>query len=246
MAAQRDEDPKVVYVKSKKGKQGRIKKTALYDLHQAIGCKMVPYAGYSLPLFYTHSQGGYTKEHLWCRSPGHASLFDISHMGQFRVFGKDKEAFLEALMVADVRDLKEDHARLSLLTNRSGGILDTVIVSKCDNNIYFVVNGMTKSTDYSHFEKCLQYAGADGDFVMMYSLCKTHSLLSLQGPAAAEALQKLVPQNIHLHKLPFMTGIRAPINDVESCRITRYVFSVMIRFIWTNAHSHGNALVCPI
>jgi Aminomethyltransferase folate-binding domain len=209
------------FVKKKKDPRSRLKKTALYDIHMEIGCKMVPYAGYLLPLYYNHSNGGIIKEHLWCRTPGRASLFDISHMGQFRVFDKDRYNFLESLMVSDVRNLKDDHACLSVLTNENGGILDTVIVSQCDDNVYMVVNGLTRSTDYAHFEKYVTVAGVLESFIFMYSLDKSHSLLSLQGPGAAAALQPLVPSNVHLHKIPFMTGIRTSINQKESCRITR-------------------------
>lgn len=103
-----------------------LAKTALYDLHVKLGGKMVPFAGYSLPVQYP---AGVLASHLHTRNAGCASLFDVGHMGQIKWRGKDRIAFLERVCVADVASLKPRTSALTLITLPSGGILDDSIVS---------------------------------------------------------------------------------------------------------------------
>ena len=91
------------------------------DLHVERGGKMVPFAGYELPVQYAGA--GVLKEHMHCRAPGKASVFDVGHMGQIKWTGADRAAFLEKCVVGDIKGLGAGEGRLSLLTNESGGIV---------------------------------------------------------------------------------------------------------------------------
>lgn len=101
-------------------------KTKLYDLHVSLGGKMVPFAGYELPVQY--DQLGVLKEHIHTRSVNSASLFDVSHMGQIKWHGKDAVKFLEKMVVSDLQSLKVGEAKLSLIMNENGGYLHLYII----------------------------------------------------------------------------------------------------------------------
>lgn len=198
---------------------GDLVKTALNDLHKELGGNMVPFAGYELPVLYEGENGGVMKEHLWCRSEGKASLFDVSHMGQIRWHGADRVAFLERLVVSDIAGLADGHGCLSLVTNTNGGILDDTVITKEQDYIYMVVNGATKFDDMKHFEEQMN-EHFQGDVSMEY-LGDDMQLLALQGPGAAAAVSKLVPSSLDLVKMPFMTGTNTTLDGVDGCRITR-------------------------
>lgn len=112
--------------------------TSLYNLHKELGGDMVPFAGYSLPVLYKSPNGGVMKEHLWCRSEGKSSLFDVSHMGQIRWHGKDRVKFLERVVVGDIGGLGVGSGCLSLVTNKEGGILDDTVITKYEDYVYMV------------------------------------------------------------------------------------------------------------
>ncbi len=101
-------------------------RTALYDLHVQLGGKMVPFAGYSLPVQYPD---GVLASHLHTRKENSASLFDVGHMGQLKWYGKDRVAFLERVCLADVAGMAPGASALTLITLPTGGILDDSIVS---------------------------------------------------------------------------------------------------------------------
>lgn len=179
---------------------------------------MVPFAGYELPVLYKGDNGGVMKEHLWCRSDGKASLFDVSHMGQIRWRGRDRAAFLEKIVVGDIAGLSEGSGCLSLVTNANGGIIDDTVITNAGDYIYMVVNGATKFGDMKHFKE--QMESFDGDVNMEY-LEDSMQLLAIQGPGAAEAVSKLLPGAFDLTKMAFMTGVDTTLDGVDGCRITR-------------------------
>lgn len=109
---------------------GPLEKTAFYQMHVDMKGKMVPFAGYELPVLYEHEGGGVMNETLHCRAPGKASVFDVSHMGQIKWTGKDAADFVEKCVVGDVKGLKSGEGRLTLITNATGGIIDDTVVSK--------------------------------------------------------------------------------------------------------------------
>mmetsp|Transcript_90262 Transcript_90262/g.260242 ORF Transcript_90262/g.260242 Transcript_90262/m.260242 type:complete len:231 (+) Transcript_90262:80-772(+) len=193
-------------------------KTACYDLHQELGGDMVPFAGYELPVLYKGENGGVMKEHLWCRSEGKASLFDVSHMGQIRWHGKDRASFLEKVVVGDIQGLAAGSGLLSLITNEKGGIIDDTVITNAGDYIYMVVNGATKFGDMQHFEE--QLAEFDGDASFEY-LEDSMQLLAIQGPGASAAVAKLLPDGFDLTKMAFMTGTDTTLDGIAGCRITR-------------------------
>lgn len=108
---------------------GGLEKTAYHQMHVDMKGKMVPFAGYELPVLYEHDGGGVMNETLHCRAEGKASVFDVSHMGQIKWTGKDAGDFIEKCVVGDIKGLKEGEGRLTLITNASGGIVDDTVVS---------------------------------------------------------------------------------------------------------------------
>ena len=176
---------------------------------------MVPFAGYELPVLYDVPEwGGIVKEHLHCRAK--ASVFDVSHMGQIKWFGKDRVKFLETLVVGDVAGLGVGEARLSLLTNPDGGIIDDTIITNAGDYTYMIVNGATKTGDMAHFDA--QLKAFQGD--VTYEYFHEQQLLALQGPAAAATLQALVPGDVDLRKVNFMTGFDTKVGGLAA-RVTR-------------------------
>jgi aminomethyltransferase len=158
--------------------------------HRARGGRMVPFAGYSMPVQYE----GIIAEHLWTRSS--AGLFDVSHMGQLIVAGADADKALEALLPADLAILKEARPKYSLLLNVDGGIIDDLMVTRRGDHFYLVVNGATKEGDIAHFQAALPRT-------VVLDHMKEQALLALQGPKAVDALARLVPE---VAALTFMTA----------------------------------------
>ena len=214
-----------------------LQKTALYEFHQSLGGDMVSFAGYSLPIMYKGGKAeasGIMNEHLWCRTPGNASIFDVSHMGQIRVRGSDRVKFLETLVVGDIQGLGEDDSCLSLLTNENGGIIDDTVITNVGEFIDMVINGATKDTDLKHIRQ--QMSAFDGQ-VELDLLHETHGLIALQGPGAVEALLPFLPCNLDMTQMKFMSSTDIRMNDVN-CRMTRYVLGkfgtvvVLLILLW--------------
>lgn len=196
-----------------------LAKTALNSLHRELGGDMVPFAGYELPVLYKSDHGGVMKEHLWCRSDGKASLFDVSHMGQIRWRGRDRSAFLETVVVGDVAGLEEGAGCLSLVTNERGGIIDDTVITNAGDHVYMVVNGATKFGDMKHFRE--QMDRFDGDVSMEY-LEDSMQLLAVQGPGAADAVARILPGGFDLTRMAFMTGAETTLDGgIDGCRVTR-------------------------
>jgi aminomethyltransferase len=162
----------------------------LNDWHIARGARMVPFAGYLMPIQYE----GIIAEHKWTRES--AGLFDVSHMGQLLITGEDLDAALEAILPADMSLLKDGRLRYSLLLNDSGGIVDDLMVTRREDHFYMVVNGATKAGDIEVLRARLpDHVGLDH--------LTSQALLALQGPKAVDALARLAPG---VAELTFMTG----------------------------------------
>ncbi|KAJ3124010.1 hypothetical protein HK098_001441 [Nowakowskiella sp. JEL0407] len=176
------------------------KKTALYDFHLANGAKMVPFAGWDMPVSYASI--GALASHHWTRE--NASIFDVSHMLQTKWTGKDRTKFLEKLIVADCEELPIGSSTLSLFINKDGGIIDDTVINKQDDKAYYVVsNAGCADKDLTHIRKELaefQNVGGDVDV----QIIETHSLIALQGPKAAKVIQEL--SGVDLNDFKFMTG----------------------------------------
>jgi aminomethyltransferase len=166
--------------------------TPLHALHLELGAKMVPFAGYSMPVQYPM---GLMAEHAHTRTA--AGLFDVSHMGQLLLRGPDAAAAFESLMPVDVMDLPVGKQRYGLLTTDAGTIIDDLMfIKRGEQEIFVIVNGACKVGDIAHMQAKI---GKRCSIVPM----PTHGLLALQGPQAAQALQRVVPG---VDKLVFMTG----------------------------------------
>ena len=148
-------------------------------LHRELGARMVPFAGYTMPIQYD----GIIAEHQWTRTS--AGLFDVSHMGQI-LFDLDTDAALEAILPGDITGLAENAIRYSMLLNDQGGILDDLMVTRRANDLYMVVNGATKHDDIADMKARLP-AGTRIDYRPDWAL------LALQGPKAVEVLERLAP-----------------------------------------------------
>lgn len=165
--------------------------------HRVRGARMVPFAGYEMPVQYE----GIIAEHLWTRA--HAGLFDVSHMGQLMVTGEGAAEALEALLPGDISVLKPGRIRYSLLLAEDGGILDDLMVTNVTPpdaeapSYYVVVNGATKWDDIAHLREHLP------DEITL-SLMDDRALLALQGPEAAQALEAVIPGATA--ELKFMQG----------------------------------------
>ena len=172
-----------------------LKTTPLHALHRDLGAKMVPFAGYEMPV---HYPGGILAEHRQCRES--AALFDVSHMGQVRLAGADAAAALETLVPCDIVGLAPGQQRYALFTNAAGGILDDLMVSRRlhegVDDLLLVVNAACKDADLRHLTTNL------GHRCLVQPLPE-RALLALQGPKAVTALARLNPA---VTALTFMTG----------------------------------------
>ncbi|WP_265533744.1 glycine cleavage system aminomethyltransferase GcvT [Pseudomonas saponiphila] len=159
-------------------------KTPLHSLHLELGARMVPFAGYDMPVQYPL---GVMKEHQHTREQ--AGLFDVSHMGQIRLSGFNAAQALETLVPVDILDLPVGMQRYAMFTNEQGGILDDLMVANLgDGQLFLVVNAACKEQDLAHLRRHL------GEQCDIQPLFEERALLALQGPAAVKVLARLAPE----------------------------------------------------
>jgi len=163
-----------------------LNRTVLYDLHLELGAKMVPFAGYEMPVQYPM---GVLKEHLHCRAA--AGLFDVSHMGQVLLRPKagvlaDVARALERLVPVDILGLAEGRQRYALFTNDAGGIIDDLMVANRGDHLFLVVNAACKAGDIAHLRQHLSESCEIEEVT-------DRALLALQGPGAEAALAAISP-----------------------------------------------------
>ncbi|MEJ2116676.1 MAG: glycine cleavage system aminomethyltransferase GcvT [Alphaproteobacteria bacterium] len=190
-----------------------ILRTPLYHLHLELGAKMVPFAGYEMPVQYPQ---GLLKEHLHTREA--AGLFDVSHMGQALLVGESHEqtaTMLETLVPADIIGLERGQQRYTQLLNEEGGIIDDLIVTRSpspedDGTLMLVVNADRKDLDYAHLHTHL----ADG---IRLDIQENLAMIALQGPAAATVMDQLCPKAT---TLPFMGAMAAELAGLD-CHVSR-------------------------
>ncbi|GAB2647513.1 glycine cleavage system aminomethyltransferase GcvT [Vibrio panuliri] len=155
--------------------------TPLHALHLEAGAKMVPFAGYDMPVQY---KLGVKKEHLHTREQ--AGLFDVSHMGQLRLKGSGAAEYLETLVPVDIVDLPVGNQRYAFFTNPQGGIMDDLMVANLGDHLFVVVNAACKKQDIAHLQATLP-EGVELEVIT------DRALLALQGPKAVEVLKRLQP-----------------------------------------------------
>ena len=186
--------------------------TPLHALHLRLGARMVPFAGYAMPVQYP---AGLMAEHKQCREA--AALFDVSHMGQVRLVGADAAAALETLVPVDVIDLGPGRQRYAFFTNATGGLLDDLMVVRPDTSaqgafgdLFLVVNAGCKDADIRHLQTHIGHR-------CQVQPTPDRALLALQGPKAVDALARL---NAGVAQMAFMTGAVFVLQGVP-CMVTR-------------------------
>jgi aminomethyltransferase len=188
-----------------------LNRTPLYDEHAKRGAKLVPFAGYEMPVQYPT---GVLTEHNWTRT--HAGLFDVSHMGQCFIVADDfmrAAASLEKLVPADITGLEPLQQRYTQLLNTDGGILDDLMVSRSASTgrLYVVVNAGRKDTDYAHIESHLPLG-------VRLERLDDLALIALQGPEAEDVLAKLNPKVRNIRFMFFERLEFAGLKDVHVSR----------------------------
>ncbi len=182
-----------------------LRTTPLNDLHVSLGARMVPFAGYSMPVQYPL---GVLGEHLHTRQK--AGLFDVSHMGQLRLVGPQAAAAFESLMPVDVVDLPVGKQRYGLLLNQQGGIIDDLMFVNRGADLFVIVIGACKAGDIAHIQA---HIGQQCEVIPM----PEQALLALQGPQAVDVLREL---NAGVDDLVFMTGAPLTLAGID-CYVTR-------------------------
>lgn len=184
-----------------------MKKTALYDKHVALGAKMVPFAGFDMPVQYA----GVTEEHFAVRDA--VGIFDVSHMGQFWIEGAGAKELLQHVTTNNVDNLEDGKAQYSCLPNGKGGIVDDLIVYKVADEKYFVVvNASNIEKDWEHMSRH-NHAGAK-----MTNVSDDISLIAIQGPKAMETMQKLV--DVNLSEIPYYHFVIGSVDGVKDVIIS--------------------------
>jgi len=179
---------------------GELRETPLAGLHRELGARMVPFAGYAMPVQYP---AGLMAEHHHTRNA--AGLFDVSHMGQLTLSGPDAAAAFESLMPVDVIGLGVNKQRYGLMLNDAGGIIDDLMFVNRGTDIFVIVNGACKHGDLAHIQ-----ARIGGRCTVTPQFDR--ALLALQGPQAVTALARLLPG---VDQLVFMTGMAAQWNGAD-------------------------------
>ena len=169
-------------------------------MHVELGARLVPFAGYEMPVQYT---AGILAEHRHTRT--HASLFDVSHMGQARLHGAGMASALEAMVPMDLQGLAFGRQRYAFFTNDAGGILDDLMVTNAGDFLYVVVNAARKTHDFELLKN------------LELEILADRALLALQGPAASSVIARLAPR---LATMPFMSSDAAKVGDFI-CQVSR-------------------------
>ena len=189
-----------------------LKKTPLHELHVQNGGKMVPFAGFSMPLDYANES--ISSSHLHVRAVG--GLFDVSHMLQSIISGANRVKLLESISVGDVANLPAGSSLLSLITNENGGIEDDCIITNAGDYIYLVTNAGCIDKD----KRILEEAKDTVKSVNIEYIQSSHALIAVQGPKVASILQKGIA-SYDLTDQRFMTSRVAEVAGIKECRVTR-------------------------
>jgi aminomethyltransferase len=177
-----------------------LRRTPLHDRHVALGARMVPFAGWEMPVQYE----GVIQEHKAVRND--AGVFDVSHMGELEVEGPTARDLLQATLSNDVDKLQPGQAQYSLITNEDGGIVDDVIVYRIDEHRYLVVvNASNRETDFAWFKE-RELRGSD-----VRDVSDDYALLAVQGPRALERLG-LAPGTPFTFELAQLDGVEVMVN----------------------------------
>ncbi len=203
-----------------------LRQTPLHALHLAWGAKMVPFAGYDMPVSYP---SGILAEHAHARQS--AALFDVSHMGQIRLAGADAALALESLVPVDVLGLAVGRQRYGFFTNASGGILDDLMIARRPDDLLLVVNAACKDADLQHLMTHLGHR-------CTVSALPERALLALQGPLAVQAAARLAPA---LATMKFMDAQFVTVAGID-CFVSRSGYTGEDGFEISVPNQHAVAL----
>ncbi len=216
-----------------------MKNTALTEKHIALGAKMVPFAGYNMPVQYE----GVKAEHDYVRNG--VGVFDVSHMGEFVLKGENTIALLQKVTSNDVSKMVDGQAQYTCMPNNDGGIVDDLIIYRKSDTEYFVV------VNASNIDKDWNWITSHNDLgVDMENRSDAYSLLAVQGPKAAEAMQSLTPVDlVGMKYYTFEMGEFAGIKDVMisatgytgSGGFELYVKNEDVNQVWDRVFEAGKA-----
>jgi aminomethyltransferase len=182
-----------------------LKKTPLYNLHLELSAKIVPYAGYLMPVQYAK---GTLHEHRHCRN--HAGFFDISHLGQCMILGDDAAYELGQLIPSDIADLKVGEQKYTVLTNNTGGIIDDIMITRIESGLMISVNAACKNKVFNYLRQHLSNQ-------CLFNELTGQALFAIQGPAAASVMENFSDTAT---QLSFMQACGAEISGIK-CNISR-------------------------
>lgn len=236
---------------------GTSRVTKLHSYHkERLGGKMVEFAGYDMPVLYAGDKGGVIKEHMHTRAS--CGVFDVSHMGQTHFKGPQAAAFLEHMTVVDTQALHHGKASLSLLMNEQGGITDDCIITKVnDEHFYVVLNAGCKDGDMAHM---LNHMGKF-NCTMEYHSEDERSLIAVQGPKAQRVLEEALGGSVNLTNMDFMESTNALTFESQPIIVSRcgYTgedgFEVSVRnedieafmeALWKVKESDGEQVAVPV
>ena len=219
-----------------------MKRTALYDKHISLNAKMVPFAGYSMPMSYT----GIIDEHNAVRNM--IGVFDVSHMGEFKISGKGAESFLQLLTINDVKKISTGQAQYSALCLSNGGIVDDIVLYHFEEYYMMVVNAANIKDDYNWL---LENSNED---VVIENISENLNLIAVQGPKSAVILNDVLDCN--LNQLKYYNFIQLKLNG-DSLIVSRtgytgelgfeiYGNSESIVSLWDNIFDYKKLKVMPV
>ena len=184
-----------------------MQNTALYNRHVALGAKLIPFAGYNMPVSYT----GLIDEHNAVRNS--VGVFDVSHMGEFILKGDHALDLIQKVTSNDASVLTDGKAQYSCLPNDKGGIVDDLLVYRMDNKTYLlVVNASNIEKDWNWIKQ------HDTWNVEMHNISEKTSLLAIQGPNAQKTLQKLT--EVNLSEIPYYSFVKGKFNGIDNVVIS--------------------------
>lgn len=211
------------------GDTSELVHTPLFDLHAELGGKMVPFAGYAMPVQYPL---GVMKEHIHCRTQ--AGLFDVSHMGQVILRGESYDAIaraFETLVPMDVLGLDQDKQRYGFFTNEDGGIEDDLMFANRGDHLFVVVNAACKDADIARMKEALEPD-------VTVEVIEDRALIALQGPSAGTALARL---NASVDAMVFMDVATVELAGAE-CWVSRSGYTGEDGFEISVPNGHAEAL----
>ena len=192
-----------------------LKRTPFYELHENAGAKFIDFCGWEMPVQYKRT--GVLREIQATRK--HTTIFDVSHMGQVRIYGPDRERFIERATVADMQNTPYGTIRYTVIPNARGGTIDDAVVCRLPDHLHLVVNAACYDKDMAHLAALrTEFPG-----VQLEPLYKTHALVAVQGPEAERTLAQLMaPEDQErLRTQKFMTRELYTLGGVPNCIVSR-------------------------